>query len=312
MSILDALRDAGDVGRDLLAVDWGETPLGPPEQWPRSLSTIVQVMVTSRFSMWMAWGPELTFFCNDAYRRDTLGKKYPWALGRPASEVWAEIWDDIGPRIEAVLQTGVATWDESLLLFLERSEYVEETYHTFSYSPLTDDTGTIVGMLCVVSEDTDRVIGERRMATLRELGSETTTGRDERAYLEAAALHLEANHRSLPFTMIYLLSEDGSSAELVEATGITPGHAAAPAVMDARRGKAVWPVAEVARGRTVVVRDLAERFEGLPTGGWDRGPTTAVVMPLPSRSQVSRRTASWSSGSTAIGRWTRTTGRSWG
>ena len=71
--------------------------------------------------MWMAWGPELTFFCNDAYRRDTLGKKYPWALGRPAREVWAEIWPDIGPRIETVLRTGEATWDEALLLFLERS-----------------------------------------------------------------------------------------------------------------------------------------------------------------------------------------------
>ena len=93
--------------------------------------------------------------------------------------MWAEIWDDIGPRIETVLRTGVATWDDSLLLFLERSGYVEETYHTFSYSPLTDDADAIVGMLCVVSEDTERVVGERRMATLRELGSETTTGRDE-------------------------------------------------------------------------------------------------------------------------------------
>ena len=103
--------------------------------------TIVQVVLTSRFSMWMAWGPELTFFCNDAYRRDTLGKKYPWALGRPAREVWAEIWPDIGPRIETVMRTGEATWDEALLLFLERSGYAEETYHTFSYSPLADDDG---------------------------------------------------------------------------------------------------------------------------------------------------------------------------
>ena len=150
-------------------------PLGPPETWPRSLQTIVRVVLTSRFSMWMAWGPELTFFCNDAYRRDTLGKKYPWALGRSAREVWAEIWPDIGPRIEAVMRTGVATWDEALLLFLERSGYVEETYHTFSYSPLTDDDGASTGMLCVVSEETERVIGERRMATLRDLGSGATT-----------------------------------------------------------------------------------------------------------------------------------------
>jgi len=181
--------------------------------------------------MWMAWGPELTFFCNDAYRRDTLGIKYPWALGRPAGEVWAEIWADIHPRIERVIEDGTSTWDEALMLFLERSGYVEETYHTFSYSPLTDDDDGIAGMLCVVSEDTERVVGERRMATLRELGSETTTGRDDRAYLEAAARSLERSNHSLPFVLVYLRSEDGTEAELASTAGIAPGHPAAPPVI---------------------------------------------------------------------------------
>jgi hypothetical protein len=168
-----------EVGRDLDAVDWAATPLGPPAAWPQSLQTAVQILLSSRFPMWLAWGPELTFFCNAAYRRDTLGRKYPWALGRPAREVWAEIWDDIGPRIGTVLATGKATWDHALLLFLERSGYPEETYHTFSYSPLRDDGGAVVGMLCVVSEDTDRVIGERRMATLRDLGSDPSVVRTD-------------------------------------------------------------------------------------------------------------------------------------
>ncbi|MHB1925226.1 MAG: hypothetical protein ACYCSJ_11085, partial [Acidimicrobiales bacterium] len=115
------LAGAGPVGADLLAVDWSATPLGRPDEWPPGLRIMVRVLLSSRFSMWMAWGPELTFFCNDAYRRDTLGQKYPWALGRPAAEVWAEIWPDIGPRIQHVMATGEATWDEDLLLFLERS-----------------------------------------------------------------------------------------------------------------------------------------------------------------------------------------------
>ena len=169
------LRPSADseVGPDLAKVNWDATPLGPPAQWPQSLQTAVSILLSSRFSMWMAWGPDLTFFCNAAYRRDTLGRKYPWALGRPARQVWAEIWDDIGPRIDHVLVTGEATWDSALLLFLERSGFSEETYHTFSYSPLRDDTGRIVGMLCVVSEDTQQVISERRMTTLRDLGSDT-------------------------------------------------------------------------------------------------------------------------------------------
>src|SRR5215470_6479560 len=154
----DVFAGGGDVGRDLAAVSWERKPLGPPSQWPQSLETAVSILLSSRFSMWMAWGPELTSFCNAAYRRDTLGRKYPWALGRPAREVWAEIWADIGPRIDSVLVTGEATWDSALLLFLERSGYPEESYHTFSYSPLRDDDGQVVGMLCVVSEDTERVI----------------------------------------------------------------------------------------------------------------------------------------------------------
>ncbi|WP_228473656.1 PAS domain-containing protein, partial [Streptomyces calidiresistens] len=173
--------------------------------------------------MWMAWGPELTFFCNAAYRRDTLGQKYPWALGRPAGEVWAEIWNDIGPRIDTVLATGEATWDEALRLFLERSGYPEESYHTFSYSPLRDDTGAVVGMLCVVSEDTERVIGERRMATLRDLGSDPSVVRTEEEVMTFAARQLGRNPYDLPFTLTYLFDDDGS-ARLAGSSGMPLPH----------------------------------------------------------------------------------------
>ena len=134
------------------AHDWTSTPLGPPSSWPKSLQTVIRVVLTSRYAMWMGWGPGLTFFYNDAYGRMTLGAKHPWALGRPSHEVWAEIWPQIGPRIERVFKTGDATWDEALLLFLERSGYPEETYHTFSYSPLADASGIIQGLLCVSSK----------------------------------------------------------------------------------------------------------------------------------------------------------------
>ena len=117
------------------AKEWSTTSLGAIDTWPQSLRTIVRVLLTSRFAMWMGWGTELTFFYNDAYGAMSLGAKHPWALGRPSREVWAEIWPEIGPRIERVLQTGEATWDEDLRLFLQRSGYSEETYHTFSVQP---------------------------------------------------------------------------------------------------------------------------------------------------------------------------------
>lgn len=166
----DLFARGGDMAARMRAHDWAASPLGQPEVWPQSLKTVVSIMLTSRYAMWMAWGDRLTFFCNDAYF-PTLGVKGDAALARPADQVWAEIWPDIGPRIDSVLKTGVATFDEHLLLFLERSGFTEETYHTFSYSPLTDDGGVISGMLCVVTEDTERVIGERRLAVLRDLAA---------------------------------------------------------------------------------------------------------------------------------------------
>lgn len=267
-----------EVGADLAQVNWEATPLGPSGQWPQSLQTAVDILLSSRFSMWMAWGPDLTFFCNAAYRRDTLGRKYPWALGRPAREVWAEIWDDIGPRIDRVLSTGEATWDSALLLFLERSGYQEETYHTFSYSPLRDDDSQIVGMLCVVSEGTQQVIGERRMATLRDLGSDPSVLRTEKETLDFAERQLGQNLRDLPFTLTYLLDENGD-AGLAGSSGIADGHPAAPALLPAGDIGA-WPVDAPARGETVSVALGAGVLSGLPTGDWRDPPTEALVVPL--------------------------------
>src|SRR3954462_5528508 len=221
-SMRATLAEAGRVGRDLLDVDWSTTPVGDPDEWPPGLRSAVRIMLSSRFAMWMAWGPELTFFCNDAYRRDTLASKYPWALGRPAREVWSEIWPDIGPRIETVMRTGVATWDEALQLFLERSGFAEETYHTFSYSPLTDEDGRIAGMLCVVSEDTARVIGERRLATLRDLGSVASTLTEDEV-LATASRHLAANAHDVPFALAYLY-DAAAIPVLRAAAGISSDH----------------------------------------------------------------------------------------
>ncbi|HUQ56976.1 SpoIIE family protein phosphatase [Lentzea sp.] len=275
-ALAEVFAEDPQVGRDLAGVDWASTPLGPPEGWPQSLQTAVSILLSSRFSMWMAWGPELTFFCNNAYRLNTLGRKYPWALGRPAAEVWAEIWEDIGPRVDSVLTTGQATWDEALLLFLERSGYSEESYHTFSYSPLRDESGAVAGMLCVVSEETDRVVGERRMATLRDLGSDPSVAREEREVLAFASEQLQRNQRDLPFTLTYLFAD--GHARLAEVSGIEHGHPIAPAAVPPGDESPLWPVEAAKRGESVLV-GLSGIGE-LPTGAWSRPPVSALVAPL--------------------------------
>ncbi|RYJ03513.1 MAG: histidine kinase, partial [Actinomycetales bacterium] len=267
---------SSEVGRDLGAVDWAATPLGPPETWSQSLKTAVRILLSSRFSMWMAWGPELTFFCNDSYRRDTLGKKYPWALGRPATEVWSEIWADIGPRIDTVMTTGEATWDESLQLFLERSGFLEESYHTFSYSPLADDDGHVEGMLCVVSEVTDQVISTRRMTTLRDLAARTSGHLTESEVVAAAVEQIGTDPLSVPFALVYLLDPAVGEVRLAGATGIDDGHSLAPPVISLDDPTSPWPLHEPLAGRTMLV-DLPQ---DAPAGPWDQPPIQAVVVPL--------------------------------
>ncbi|MFL6064025.1 MAG: ATP-binding protein, partial [Friedmanniella sp.] len=273
---------SGQLGADLLEVDWAATPLGPLDSWPRSLESVVRLVLTSRFSMWMAWGPDLTFFCNDAYRRDTLGEKYPWALGKPASEVWSEIWPDIGPRIDAVLTSGVATWDESLMLFLQRSGYTEETYHTFSYSPIFDDLGTVAGMLCVVKEVTEEVVAHRRMQTLRDLGSRRTSNLAEAETISTACVELANSPQDLPFSLVYLFEPDGTSVRLAGTAGFEGAHEAAPKEIVLGSGVEPWPAGDALAGTSMLVEGLGSRFPDLPTGGWAEPPEAAMVVPLAS------------------------------
>jgi len=280
------VQGGGALGRLVHEFDWRKTPLGAIEQWPYSLKTVVRVMLTSRFAMWMSWGPELTFLYNDAYAKMTLGKKHPWALGKPSQRVWEEIWGDIGPRIERVLRSGNATWDEGLLLFLERSGYREETYHTFSYSPLTGDDGKVCGHLCVVTEETDRVIGERRLKTLRTLASELSKTTTEQEVVESIPRVLEENQQDLPFSLAYLFSEDGKSARLCCRTGVSGVHSVAPEIIDLTSRYAVWPVIGLLEGRdSIIVEELPARFPSIPTGAWDKSPDRALLLPIASQSQ---------------------------
>ena len=251
--------------------------------------------------MWMAWGPELTFLCNDAYRRDTLGRKYPWALGRPAREVWAEIWPEIGPRITTVIETGEATWDEWLMLILERSGYPEETYHTFSYSPLPDDEGHVAGMLCVVSEETKRMIGERRMATLSELGSLSTGVREEPEFLAAAGEALASNrllaavHDRLPVRG----GRQRAPGRLQRDRGRPRGGAGARRRSDRARA---WPLTSWRSGRVAVVAGDRRRVRPPAHGRLGRAAGRGARC-SPSRSPAtSGRTGSSSSASTATRR----------
>ena len=264
-------------------------PSAPPDTWPAALRNMVRIVLTSRFSMWAAWGPELTTFYNDAYWRDTLQAKHPWALGRPAAEMWAEIWHDIGPRIRSVLETGVATWDEDLLLFLERSGYPEETYHTFSYSPLDGDDGRTEGMLCVVAETTERVSASAGWPPSATSPRPSPPPGPRRDVLAAVVDQLARNRADLPFSLTYLF-DDAGTARLGGAAGIAARRRpAAPVVLGADDADPAWPLARhPRRGAGAGRRPRRPASRACRPAPGSGHPTQAVAVPLDRRPRRSR------------------------
>jgi len=262
------------------AKEWTETPLGPAQNWPQSLKTTVRLMLTSQFAMWLGWGPELTFLCNDAYRQDTLGIKGTWAVGARSDQVWAEIWPEIGPRIESVLATGDAFWAETLPLFLERSGFPEETYHTFSYQAVSDDHGVLAGMLCVVIEETERVISERRLTLLREFSSELASANLESEVLSVAGASFDKLGKDVPFSLVYLFDAEDRTLRLASASGVTPGSEIAPLRLESD-AKTPWPIDQT-RNQPVPVRvtELKDRFTDIPTGPWEIPATQALIVSI--------------------------------
>ena len=250
------------MARMMRAHDWAATPLGDPRSWPEGLKVPLGMMLTSKFEMWLGWGEDLAFFYNDAYV-PTLGRKHPDALGRPMAVVWKEVFAAVEDRILSVMRDGVATWDKALMLIVERNGAPEESYHTFSYSPLRGDTGSIDGLMCVVSEDTERVISERRLATLRTLATSLLTTKSYAEVIDATAEALTASRRDFPFMTLTL-------NERVEGDDVA-------AVIE-------WPLPAAGEDDRIVALDglLADP----PRGDWDIPPRDALVLPLLKGGQV--------------------------
>ena len=156
------IEGGGDIGELIRSKDWSQTPLGPPDTWPSSLRTAVMILLHSRFPMFVWWGEDMITIYNDAYRV-IAGEKHPQALGSPGVKVWPEIWDVVGPLAQRVMEEGKSNWAEDQLLFINRRGYVEESYFTFSYSPVFDESGKVGGVFCACTETTEKVLSARKV-----------------------------------------------------------------------------------------------------------------------------------------------------
>ncbi len=240
--------------------DWSQTLLGPISSWASSLKTAVSICLNSRFPMVIWWSKELVLLYNDAWQ-PILGTKHPKALGRSGKEVWSEIWDVIGPQLNSVLETAQATWSDDMLLLVDRYGYTEEAYFTYSYSPIFLETGEVGGAFTAVTETTRRVIGERRLSTLRELAANTVEAKSVEKACRIASATLANNPYDIPFALLYLVEQNGKQARLVETVRVDPGTSASPEQVDLTQAEDCWTLAQVRRtGNSQVIDQLTTRF----------------------------------------------------
>jgi signal transduction histidine kinase len=279
----DAIRGSGEMANLIRTVDWAATPLGPVGSWSETLRTVLGLCLDSRFPLLLWWGPSLTLLYNDAYR-PILGDKHPASLGCPGDEVWPEIWEVIGPMVTGVMERGEVTWSHDQLLLPSRRGYPEETYFTFSYSPVREPDGTIAGVFTVVTETTGEVIQKRRMQTLRRLHERTDGARSAAHAFDVAATVLDAAREDVPFTAFYRIDDGATQAELVTARGVETGGPGAPRTLrlDGADGAGdPWPLARAIASRKPVVAPVpADVATGLSTEPWGAPARSAILLPL--------------------------------
>src|SRR5688572_26736922 len=240
-SVLALLRGGGEMGARMRSLDWSNTTIGPPHASPQSLRSTVSMLLPSNAQIVLFLGADFTVLYNDAYR-PVFGAKHPLALGLPGREAWSEIWNSVLHQLLAgVVRTGEAFWGKDLLFELERYGFVEETYFDVSYDPVRGESGEVEGVYCIVTETTERVIGERRMALLKELAERNATARTAHDACRIAAGTLAGRPDDVTFALTYLDDElqgctpraeeqlAAARPELVKAFTLSSSSAGAPA-----------------------------------------------------------------------------------
>lgn len=278
---LQFLAGGGDNGALIRAFDWSNTSLGPPAQWPKSLKTCVRIILTSRQPMFVWWGKDLINIYNDAYQT-IVGGKHPGALGQSAYEVWKEIWHIIEPRVNAAINNDEGTYDEALQLIMERNGYPEETYYTFSYSPVHGDDGRPQGIICANTDDTERIIGERQLRTLKDLGKAYINSKSDKDVYQTTIQALKDNPEDFPFAMLYRANEDGAQFTLTGTTSPADENIA-PHNIHKEGGLFSWFIRRPIKAGQIQIIDNIPA--GMPKGTWQAQPFQVILLPLASAGQ---------------------------
>ena len=170
---------------------------------------------------------------------------------------------------DAVMSRNEGVYVEAHRLIMERHGYQEETYYTFSYSPVPNDAGGRGGLICANTDDTRRVIGERQLATLRELAAATANARSRDEACARSIDALAGNERDVPFALLYAVDPGGSLRLAASSTGAEALHDPVP-----------WTCGEVAQTGALRIVPLPSAAGAVPRGAWPRAPFQAAVVPI--------------------------------
>ena len=275
------LVGGGIMGDLIRSKDWSTTPLGDIETWPQSLRTTVSLCLASNFPIDVIWGPQHTQIYNDGYLPICAGK-HPQSLGEDFTQTWASAWGILDKAFAGAL-AGETSFLENQRTFLDRNGYLEETFFTFSLSPIRDESGKVGGLFHPVIETTLQMLSQRRTRALQDLASRPSEAKSLTESCELAAQALFDHQLDFPFALIYMVDEKASTARLCGSAHLEPGSAAAPLVVDLEEGNSpcAWPFREVMlSGAPVKVTDLKDKFGPLACGPYPETPATAFVLPM--------------------------------
>ena len=280
---LQAARQPFPTGDDetatlIRSMDWSSTPLGAIEGWSHSLRTTVDLCLASNFPICIIWGPAFTQIYNDRYRI-VCGERHPQAMGMSFTQCWADAWPAIGQPFDTA-QDGVASFVENQRMFLFRNNYIEETFFTFSMSPIRDEHGAVGGLFHPVTETTLSILSERRT---REVLSLTARLGDAVSVAEIYQISLDTLQDfdlDLPFVLLYRLDLEARCYRLVGAAGMATQTPLNPAMLSLD-DTAVWPVAKlIQQVAPMQVSGIRALLGTTPCGPYEETPEVAYAIPI--------------------------------
>ena len=276
----DFLSGGGEMGKLIRYKDWSKTPLGSPTTWPQSLRTSVSLCIASNFPIAIAWGPQHVQIYNDGYWPIT-GDMHPTSMGQDFKECWISAWPVIGQAFEEASK-GATRFLETQRIFLDRYGYSEETFFTFSFSPILDESGGVGGLFHPVIEQTQQTLAERRLNILPAVANHTVNARTAK---EASALIMDCLkdfELDIPFVLLYSIDADGKEANLDGSVGVERDSPLAPAKINLEEHSLKsWPLIEaIQNGKSVQVEKLAEIFGSFDCGPYPEPPEQALVFPV--------------------------------